>query len=254
MKINNGKNVSVTNNEIQEFENQELGFKVRCIKNEDGSISMNAEDTAIGFGWVREKHNKEYVMWDRVNNFCKELSFPQKCGKEDYIPETLFYMLGMKASNETARRFQMWLATEVIPAIRKHGAFIADSENVDEDFIRNELRFSQKRTIKTFANAKPEEFKCLYEDFRNYVDTEYKYQTAKRVARYKSVEKGLKQWLENNASDPDSIGDCYNVKKLEKQVILDKTTLEKRISGGEKAAKTKRIYELEDTTAELSVV
>ncbi len=225
MKINNGKNVSVTNNEIQEFENQELGFKVRCIKNEDGSISMNAEDTAIGFGWVREKHNKEYVMWDRVNNFCKELSFPQKCGKEDYIPETLFYMLGMKASNETARRFQMWLATEVIPAIRKHGAFIADSENVDEDFIRNELRFSQKRTIKTFANAKPEEFKCLYEDFRNYVDTEYKYQTAKRVARYKSVEKGLKQWLENNASDPDSIGDCYNVKKLEKQVILDRTTL-----------------------------
>lgn len=245
---------STINNEIQEFENEELGFRVRCIKNEDGSISMNVEDTAIGFGWVRLKHGKNYVMWDRVNNFCKELGFPRKCGKEDFIPETLFYLLGMKASNETAQKFQMWLATEVIPSIRKHGAFIADSENIDEDFIRNELRFSQKRTIKTFANAKPEEFKSLYEDFRNYVDTEYKYQTDKRVTRYKSVEKGLKQWLENNASDPDSIGDCYNVKKLEKQVILDRTTLEKRISGGEKAAKTKRICELEDTIAELSAV
>lgn len=253
-KKNNFMNVPVNNVAIQEFENAELGFKVRCIKNNDGSISMNAEDTAIGFGWIREKNGKQYVMWDRINSFCTELGFPHKCGKDDFIPETLFYLLGMKASNDTARKFQMWLATEVIPSIRKHGAFIADIENVDEDFIRNELRFSQKRTIKTFANAKPEEFKGLYEEFRNYVDTEYKYQTDKRVARYKSVEKGLKQWLENNASDPDSIGDCYNVKKLEKQVILDRTTLEKRISGGEKAAKTKKISELEYAIAGMSVI
>lgn len=253
-KTINFKNVSVNNVAIQEFENTELGFKVRCIKNDDGSISMNAEDTAIGFGWSQSKNNKQYVRWETINQNCKELGFSQLVGKNDFIPETLFYLLGMKASNETARKFQMWLATEVIPSIRKHGAFIADSENVDEDFIRNELRFSQKRTIKTFANAKPEEFKGLYEEFRNYVDTEYKYQTDKRVARYKSVEKGLKQWLENNTSDPDSIGDCYNVKKLEKQVILDRTTLEKRISGGEKAAKTKKISELEYAIAEMSTI
>ena len=171
--------MSVNNVAIQEFENTELGFKVRCIKNDDGSISMNAEDTAIGFGWVQEKNGKTYVKWERVNGFCKEFGFSPQVGKDDFIPETLFYLLGMKASNEIARKFQMWLATEVIPSIRKHGAFIADSENIDEDFIRNELRFSQKRTIKTFANAKPEEFKGLYEEFRNYVDTEYKYQTDK---------------------------------------------------------------------------
>lgn len=252
-KINSFKNVSINNVAIQEFENTELGFKVRCIKNEDGSISMNAEDTAIGFGWFEHRNNKLYPRWRTINGFINDLGFSQEVAKDDFIPETLFYLLGMKASNETARKFQMWLATEVIPSIRKHGAFIADSENVDEDFIRNELRFSQKRTIKTFANARPEEFKNLYKEFRDYVDTEYKYQTNKRVSRYKSVEKGLKQWLENNASDPDSIGDCYNVKKLEKQVILDRTTLEKRISGGEKAAKTKKISELEYAIAELSV-
>lgn len=48
----------------------------------------------------------------------------------------------------------MWIATDVIPSIRKHGEFIAESENVDEDFIKNELRFNQKRTIKTFAKKK----------------------------------------------------------------------------------------------------
>ena len=36
-------------NEIKVFENQELGIKVRIIENEDESISINAEDTAIGF-------------------------------------------------------------------------------------------------------------------------------------------------------------------------------------------------------------
>ncbi len=199
-------------------------------------------------------NKKSYPRWRTINGFLNDLGFSQEVAKEDFIPETLFYLLGMKASNETARKFQMWLATEVIPSIRRHGAFIADSENVDDDFIRNELRFSPKRTIKTFAKSKADELKNLYEEFRRYVDSEYKYQTDVRVVRYKSVEKGLKQWLEHNTSDPDSIGDCYNVKKLEKQVILDRTTLEKRISGGEKAAKTKRISELEYMIGELSTV
>ena len=42
-------------NEIKAFENEELGLSVRTVLNEDGSISVNAEDTAIGFGWVQEK-------------------------------------------------------------------------------------------------------------------------------------------------------------------------------------------------------
>lgn len=57
-KTNNFKNVSVNNVAIQEFENTELGFKVRCIKNEDGSISMNAEDTIIGFGLIQKQIKK----------------------------------------------------------------------------------------------------------------------------------------------------------------------------------------------------
>lgn len=101
--------MSVNNVAIQEFENTELGFKVRCIKNEDGSISMNAEDTAIGFGWIQDKNGKTYVKWERVNSFCKEFGFSPQVGKDDFIPETLFYLLGMKASNETARKFQCGL-------------------------------------------------------------------------------------------------------------------------------------------------
>ena len=105
------------------FNNQDLGLKIRAIKNADGSISINAEDTAIGFGWTREKNKNLYVMWDRLNSFLEELNFPHKCGKDDYIPESIFYLLGMKAKNETAVKFQNWLALEVIPSIRKTGSY-----------------------------------------------------------------------------------------------------------------------------------
>jgi len=234
-------------NDVQIYENTELGFKVRTKLNEDKSISMNAEDTAIGFGWSREKNGKLYVTWDRMNGYISDFGFPQKCGKDDYIPESLFYLLGMKASSDSAVNYQKWLAIDVIPSIRKHGAFIADGENVDVNFILNELRFSMKRTIKTFTNANIQDVKKLYEEFREYIDVEYKYKTDERVARYKSVEKGLDGLHDRLiAEDTSNVGDCYNVRKLKEKVIIDRTTLEKRISGGEKAGMTREISRLND--------
>ncbi|AXH51915.1 ORF6C domain-containing protein [Clostridium perfringens] len=114
-------------NNLMIFENKELGIDVRTIKNDDGSISINAEDGAIGLGWTRKQtiNGKEYfnVLWARMNGFIKELGFAHECAKDDFIPESLFYLLAMKANNEVARKFQTWLAVEVIPAIRKSGQY-----------------------------------------------------------------------------------------------------------------------------------
>lgn len=108
--------------------NSDLGLDVRILENEDGSISINAEDTAIGFGWTKteKKNGKEYtsVRWDRMNGFSKECGFAHEWSKDDYIPESLFYRLGMKASNERAQKFQGWLADDVIPVIRKTGRYL----------------------------------------------------------------------------------------------------------------------------------
>ena len=46
-------------NNLMIFENKELGMDVRAIKNKDGSISINAEDTARGFGFTQIKNKKE---------------------------------------------------------------------------------------------------------------------------------------------------------------------------------------------------
>lgn len=114
-------------NELQLFNNEELKLKVRAIQNDDGSISINAEDTAVGFGWIKTetKNGKEYssVRWERMHAFSAEIGFDHKWSKDDYIPESLFYRLGMKANNAVADKFQNWLAIEVIPSIRKTGHY-----------------------------------------------------------------------------------------------------------------------------------
>ena len=40
-------------NGLKIFENKEIGVSARTMLNNDGSISVNAEDTAIGFGWTQ---------------------------------------------------------------------------------------------------------------------------------------------------------------------------------------------------------
>ena len=111
---------------VQLFVNKELELEVRAIKNEDRSISLNAEDTAIGFGWYQIKNNKKYPKWERINGFISEFGNSPLVGKDDYIPESLFYLLGMKANNDVAKKFQMWLATEVLPSMRKYGMYATD--------------------------------------------------------------------------------------------------------------------------------
>ena len=120
---------------VQLFINEELELEVRAIKNEDRSISLNAEDTAIGFGWYQIKNNKKYPKWERINGFISEFGNSPLVGKDDYIPESLFYLLGMKANNDVAKKFQMWLATEVLPSMRKYVMYATDELLDNPDFL-----------------------------------------------------------------------------------------------------------------------
>lgn len=156
-------------NDLKIFNNTELGLQVRTIQNDDGSISINAEDTAIGFGWTQEKNGKTYIKWERINGFCKEFGFSPQVGKDDYIPESLFYRLGMKANNAVADKFQNWLAMEVIPEIRKNGSFhikrmtpeqmmriqlgMIDKHEERLDRLENTMNidYAQQKQIKNFA-------------------------------------------------------------------------------------------------------
>lgn len=135
-----------------EFKNTELLVSVNILANEDGSISINAEDAAIGFGWYKDEKKKDKIYrsirWKRMNDFSKEFGFDHEWSKGQYMPESLFYRLAMKANNEVANKFQNWLANEVIPQIRKTGGYIPTTIQAkpmsDAEIMASALLIAQK--------------------------------------------------------------------------------------------------------------
>lgn len=85
---------------------------------------FDVEQVAKSLGIVDIKNGRKYVRWNRVNSYLPKNS-PQ-VAKGDLIPEPLVYKLAFKTSNEVAEAFQDWLAIEVLPSIRKHGAYMTD--------------------------------------------------------------------------------------------------------------------------------
>ena len=98
----------------------------------DGTAYIKLEHVAWGLGFTQtqNKAGKQYasVRWERVEQYLTELGFPHKWGKDDYIPENIFYRLAMKSKNEVAERFQAKVADEIIPAIRRTGGYVNNEE------------------------------------------------------------------------------------------------------------------------------
>ncbi|MDD5022409.1 MAG: hypothetical protein PHR82_09825 [Endomicrobiaceae bacterium] len=103
---------------------------VRGYIDSEGIAHLNLEDVSRGLGFVQYKDGKEYVRWERVNQYLQELKFPTSGETINLltanIPENIFYRLAMKASNEVAENFQAKVADEVLPSIRKHGMYAKD--------------------------------------------------------------------------------------------------------------------------------
>lgn len=90
----------------------------------DGVVYLKLETVARGLGFTRIANSgNEVIRWERVNKCLAEFGVPI-CGHDDFIPENIFYRLAMKAKNEVAEAFQAKIADEVIPSIRKHGAYM----------------------------------------------------------------------------------------------------------------------------------
>lgn len=101
----------------------------------DGVAYLKLEAVARGLGFSRvAASGNEVVRWETVRKYIGEMGVPtnwhgdsQPTGKDglpDFIPENIFYRLAMKAKNETAEKFQANVADEIIPSIRRHGAYM----------------------------------------------------------------------------------------------------------------------------------
>ena len=100
---------------------------IRCYE-KDGVVFLNLEDVARGLGFVEiAASGNECVRWRTVRKYLNMFGIATSCDEKlpAYIPENIFYRLCMKGKNEAAETFQAKVADEVIPSIRKHGAYLS---------------------------------------------------------------------------------------------------------------------------------
>lgn len=95
---------------------------VSCYE-QDGTAYLKLEDVARGMGFTDSKNGVEYVRWARVDKYLAEFGFATSGERPEFIPENVFYRLAMKANNPVAEKFQALVADEIIPSIRKTGAY-----------------------------------------------------------------------------------------------------------------------------------
>ena len=106
-------------NQMEIFSNPEFG-SIRMIE-QDGKILFCGTDIAAALGYT----NPRKAVRDHTRGGTK-CSTPTASGNQTmtFIPEGDVYRLIVHSKLPSAERFERWVFDEVLPAIRKHGAYI----------------------------------------------------------------------------------------------------------------------------------
>lgn len=233
---------------IQKFENNLFELEV---KTENGQSLFNAETVArsLGFTTVAKSGNVT-VRWNRVNSYLKKY-ISQDVGKNDYIPEAMVYKLAFKASNALAEKFQDWLATDVLPTIRKNGAYLTDEKAYDITHNPNSLadlllqageQLKQKELI--IKEMAP---KALFADSVTTSHTSILVGELAKIMKQNGVDIGAKRlftWLRENGYLIKRNGTEYNMptqKSMELGLFEIKETSIARSDGSVSISKTSKV-------------
>lgn len=107
--------------EVQVFDNLK-------VKEENGQVLFDAESAAFGIGLIKTSKGQQYVRWERVNEYLGLSTSGQLVKRGDFITEPQLYKLAIKANSTQAEKFQDWVTSEVLPAIRKHGSYMTNEK------------------------------------------------------------------------------------------------------------------------------
>ena len=108
-------------NELQVFENPRFGA-IRTLE-EGGKVFFCGKDVCAALGYSNTR--------DALSRHCKGVvkrDTPTQSGIQEmnFIPEGDIYRLAAKSELPGADKFESWIFDDVLPSIRKHGAYISD--------------------------------------------------------------------------------------------------------------------------------
>lgn len=167
-------------NELQVFNNSEFG-QLRTVTI-NGEPWLVGKDVAAALGYS----NTKKALSDHVDNEDKlqgdGVTIRDPMGREQnptVINESGLYSLVLSSKLPTAKKFRRWVTSEVIPSIRKHGAYITP-DTIDKMIATPEFGIKlltalkdeqEKNRALEAENALQKQVIADFEPIKQYVDT-----------------------------------------------------------------------------------
>ena len=151
---NNNQNTNETTNNVpQLFKNPkfpEFGtLRVLIINDEPWFVG---KDVAEALGYIDCKHAilDHVEEEDRVNSKTQGYFDPEFRQRGSWlINESGLYSLILSSKLESAKKFKHWVTSEILPAIRKTGGYVADADT----FLHTYLPFADEQTQLLFRST-----------------------------------------------------------------------------------------------------
>lgn len=187
------------NNEIQRFEFK--GESLRALTNMAGEPWFVAKDACDILG-IDTNHLREALDDDEITNLRNSEVWNQPGRAPLIISEPGLYKLIMRSRKPEAKEFQRWVTHEVLPSIRKHGAYMTqqtlDKALTSPDFLiqlATKLKEEQEKVKELEPKAK------ALDDFTNIPDALLVRDATKLLSNDSNIQIGeheLRQWLVDN--------------------------------------------------------
>ena len=186
------------NTEIQSFNFN--ASTLRTLTDENGEPWFSGQDVCSILA-TGTNHLREYLDEDEITNI-RTTDIGQNGGKAPvFISEPGLYKLIMRSRKPETKEFQRWITHEVLPTIRKHGAYMTkqtlDKALTSPDFLiqlATKLKEEQEKVKALEPKAK------ALETFTNVEDRLLVRDAAKVLSNSGTVisEKQLREWMTAN--------------------------------------------------------
>lgn len=203
-------------NELKLFENPKFG-QVRTVEIND-KIYFVAADVAKSLGYAKPQN--------AISMHCKgalKRSIPTNGGNQEMnvIPEGDIYRLAAKSELPGADEFESWIFDEVLPSIRKHGAYMTDDTIekaiLNPDFLirlATELKDERALRYKMQDKIESDKPKVIFADAVSSAHTSILIGDLAKLIKQNGVEIGQKRlfaWLRENGYLIKRMGADYNM-------------------------------------------
>jgi phage antirepressor YoqD-like protein len=177
----------------------------------NGTVYLRLETVARGLGFTEiAASGNECVRWRTVKKYLAELGIATSCDGDlpEFIPENIFYRLAMKAKNEAAEAFQAKIADDVIPTIRRNGAYMTpdtlDQMISSPEFgirLLTELKSEQERRKALEEKVKADAPAVRFANAITSCDTNILVRDLAKILKQNGVDTGEKRLYEQLRSD-----------------------------------------------------